>query len=131
MLIDKSTLEHLLKEAEKSPRRRAYLDLRNDAEECSQRMVVAVLPSDAKEVVHRHCDTSESLVLLQGNVTEIFYDEKGRETGRITLDSTLGNFMLQVPKGVFHTLIANTPSVFFEAKAGKYAPSRPEDLLTL
>lgn len=131
MLIDKSLIDNLLFEAEKSPRKRAYCDLRNDAEEDSQRMLVAVLPSDAKEVIHRHRDSSESLVVILGKMTEIYYNESGNELERITLDPTIGHFGLQVPKGVFHTLIAHTPSVFIESKAGKYAPCLQEDLLTI
>lgn len=131
MLIDNELIEKMFEEAATHPRKRAYLDLRNDADEASQRMLVAVLPSDVKEVIHRHRTTSESLAVLKGNMTEIFYNEEGKETMRFTLDPSIGQYALQVPKGVFHTLIANTPSVFIESKAGKYAPCEPEDLLEL
>lgn len=131
MLIDKTLIDELFAEAQNAPRKRAYFDLRNGAEDDSQRMLVAVLPSEAKEVIHRHQDSSESLVVICGNMTEIYYDEAGNELERITLDPTIGHFGLQVPKGVFHTLIAHTPSVFIESKAGKYAPCKPEDLLKI
>lgn len=60
---------------------------------------------------------------------EIFYDAKGNELERFDLNPAIGNYGLQLPVGVFHTLIAHEPSVFMESKAGKYAPVAPEDLL--
>lgn len=129
MIIDKSLIDSLLAQAESHPRKRAYYDLRNSADEESQRMLVAVLPSDAKEVIHRHRDSSESLAILCGSVTEIFYDDEGNELERFELNPAIGNFGLQVPVGVFHTLIANEPSVFMESKAGKYESVKKEDLL--
>ena len=129
MIIDKELIASLFAQAEEHPRKRAYYDLRNTAEDESQRMLVAVLPSDAKEVIHRHRDSSESLVILCGSVTEIFFDDEGNETERFELSPAIGNYGLHVPVGVFHTLIANEPSVFMESKAGKYAPVKEEDIL--
>lgn len=129
MIIDKSLIDSLLAQAKSHPRKRAYYDLRNSADEESQRMLVAVLPSDAKEVIHRHRDSSESLAILCGSVTEIFFDDEGNELERFELNPAIGNFGLQVPVGVFHTLIANEPSVFMESKAGKYESVKKEDLL--
>ncbi len=122
MLIDRKLIDSLLTQAEDNPRKRAYYDLRNSAEDESQRMLVAVLPSDAKEVIHRHRDSSESLAILYGSVTEI-------ETERFELNPSIGHYGLDVPAGVFHTLIANEPSVFMESKAGKYTPLSPDDLI--
>lgn len=131
MLIDKQLIDQLLLQAESHPRKRAYYDLRNSAEDESQRMLVAVLPSDAKEVIHRHRDSSESLTMICGSVTEMFYDENGNEIARYELNTAKGNYGLHVPIGVFHTLVANEPSVFMESKAGKYEPVAEEDLLSL
>lgn len=129
MLIDKTLIANLLAQAEAHPRKRAYYDLRNSAEDDSQRMLVAVLPSNTKEVIHRHRDSSESLAMICGSVTEIFYDADGNEIERFGLNPSKGNFGLQVPIGVFHTLIANEPSVFMESKGGKYKAVAEEDLL--
>lgn len=46
MLIDKTLIDNLLAQAETHPRKRAYYGLRNSAEDDSQRMLVAVLPSE-------------------------------------------------------------------------------------
>lgn len=54
---------------------------------------------------------------------------RGTELEHFELNSAIGNYGLQVPKGVFHTLIANEPSVFMESKAGKYESVKKEDLL--
>lgn len=129
MLIDQALIDKLLAQAEGHPRKRAYYDLRNSAEDDSQRMLVAVLPSDAEEVIHRHRDSSESLAILTGSVTEIFFDDQGREIERYELNASKGHYGLHVPVGVFHTLIANEPSVFMESKAGRYESVKEEDRL--
>src|SRR5574344_381138 len=130
MIIDKKLIDDLRKQAESYPRKRAYYDLRNGAEDELQRMLVAIPPSDAKEVIHLHCDSSESLCMICGHCTEIFYDEKGDEIERFDLNPSIGNYGLQVPVGVFHTLIAHAQSVFMESKSGRgmYAPLVQEDL---
>lgn len=81
MLINQELLDDLLAKTADSPRLRVNLDLRNSSEDTSQRMLNA-LQSGSLVDIHRHSNTSETVAILRGAVTEIFYDEKGVECGR-------------------------------------------------
>ena len=117
MLINQELLDDLLAKTADSPRLRVNLDLRNSSEDTSQRMLNA-LQSGSLVDIHRHSDTSETVAILRGAVTEIFYDEKGVECGRYELSPAIGNMVLQIPAGQWHMLIPREPSVILEAKDG-------------
>ena len=104
MLINQELLDDLLAKTADSPRLRVNLDLRNSSEDTSQRMLNAL--------------QSETVAILRGAVTEIFYDEKGVECGRYELSPAIGNMVLQIPAGQWHMLIPREPSVILEAKDG-------------
>ena len=70
-------LDELTEQAKASPRLRMNLDLRNSAEDQSQRMLNAIEPGSVVPV-HRHRKTSETVVCLRGRLVEEFYDELGR-----------------------------------------------------
>ena len=117
MIFDKDFLEKLLSEAQASPRLRQHYDLHNSTQDGSQRMLNA-LQSGSLVDIHRHSNTSETVAILRGAVTEIFYDEKGVECGRYELSPAIGNMVLQIPAGQWHMLIPREPSVILEAKDG-------------
>lgn len=121
MIIDDNLLNGLLGKAKSSPRLRVNLDLRNSSEDISQRMLNALQPGSFVDI-HRHPNTSETVVILCGAVTEIFYDDKGVECARYELSPSTGNVALQIPSGQWHTLIPREPSVIMEAKDGRYEP---------
>ncbi len=39
-----------------------------------------------------------------------------------------GRFGLQIPKGMWHTVIVNEPCIIFEAKDGAYQPLTSDDV---
>ena len=131
MQIDKAFLDSLLAEAGKNERRRVNFDLRNSAEDTSQRMLNALLPG-TEVPVHRHTDTAETVFCLQGRLEEVFYEEvetgnglqqgerQFRETARCILSPKDGLYGMQIPVGTWHTVNVIEPSVIFEAKDGKY-----------
>lgn len=128
MTIDSTLLDSLQTQAKASPRLRVHLDLRNDADEDSQRMLNVMEPGTIVPI-HRHTDTIETVVILRGKMDEIYYDEKGNETERIHLDVANGVYGLQIPMGQYHSVEALTPCTIIEIKAGKYDPLKTEDLL--
>ena len=71
--IDKELLDNLTAQAKASPRLRMNYDLRNSAEDTSQRMLNAIEPESVVPV-HRHRKTSETVVVLRGRVVEEYYD---------------------------------------------------------
>lgn len=129
MVIDDKLLDELQAQAKVSPRLRVHLDLRNDADEDSQRMLNVMEPGTVVPI-HRHVDTIETVIILRGRMDEIYYDEKGNETERIHLDAVNGVYGLQIPIGQYHSVEALTPCTIIEIKAGKYDPAKTEDYLT-
>lgn len=126
--IDDTLLDRLQQEARASERLRMNFDLRNNADEDSQRMLNVMEPG-TKVPIHRHTDTIETVIVLRGRVDEVFYDPEGNETKRVHLDASKGVYGLQIPAGVYHTVEALTPCAIFEMKAGKFVPRAAADTL--
>jgi cupin fold WbuC family metalloprotein len=56
------------------------------------------------------------------------FDQAGRITGSIVLQPDGAAMGVNVPHGTIHSLVALAPgTVFFEAKAGPYAPLLPSE----
>lgn len=72
MKITQALLDKLTAEAKASPRLRMNLDLRNSAEDGSQRMLNAIEPGSPLPI-HRHQKTSETVVCLRGRLVEEYY----------------------------------------------------------
>ncbi len=131
--IDKNLLNDLFQKALQSERHRYAYDLRNTEEDSLQRMLNAILP-DSEVPIHRHEDTSETIVCLHGRLEVVFYEKTKKRTGyvineggckfevtdRYCLYPEGGRFGVQIPKGVWHSVEAAFPSVIIECKDGKY-----------
>ena len=125
IIFDKSFLNNLLAAATQSPRLRQNYDLRNSADDTSQRMLNALQPH-TEVPIHSHEDTSETVICLQGRMEEVLYEQvdgEFRETERHLLCPAEGQYGIQVPQGVWHKVIVHEPSVIFEAKDGAYVPA--------
>ncbi len=123
-VFDQKFLEKLLAEATVSPRLRQNFDLRNGAGDTSQRMMNALQPG-TEVPIHRHEDTAETVICLQGRLEEVIYEKvEGDfcEVERHLLCPAEGLFGLQVPQGAWHKVIVHEPSAIFEAKDGAYVP---------
>lgn len=55
----------------------------------------------------------------------MFYGETGEETQRYELDTTIGNYVVHIPKGQWHSLEVKESSVIFSVKEGPYKPFEP------
>lgn len=128
MYLDEFLLDDLQEAARQNPRKRMNLDLRNSSEDGSQRMLNALEP-DTILPIHRHCSTSETVVLLRGCMDEIFYDDEKRETARFRLNPREGRYGLNIPAGQWHGIEVLEPTVIMEMKDGPYTPLSPEDVL--
>lgn len=137
-------LAQLFQQAEGNERLRQNFDLRTSSADTSQRMLNALLPETVVPI-HRHEDTTETVVCLCGKLDEVIYEEvvtyekdapkalpmaidaqdvtrkvEYREVQRIRLCPAEGKYGCQVPKGAWHTVEVIEPSVIFEAKDGAY-----------
>lgn len=132
MKITQAILDDLTAKAKASPRLRMNMDLRNSADDQSQRMLNAIEPGSPLPI-HRHQKTSETVVCLRGRLVWEFYDELEHVcTERIELSPNGPIVALNVPKGQWHTVKAlESGSVILEMKEGAYEPTGPEDILTI
>ena len=132
MEFDKDFLDKLFEQAEANPRLRQNFDLRTSSADTSQRMLNALMPGTIVKI-HRHEDTTETVVCLCGRLDEVIYEaspqpssegkeyvEQFVEVERIHLCPAEGHYGCQIPKGAWHTVEVIEPSVIFEAKDGAY-----------
>lgn len=132
MVVSQAVLDELTAQAKASPRLRMNMDLRDGPEDSSQRMLNAIEPGSPLPI-HRHKNTSETVVCLRGRFVEEFYDELERIcTDAIDLTPGGPIFLVNVPAGQWHSVRAlESGSVLLEMKDGKYEPLEPEDILSL
>ncbi len=144
MDFDKDFLDKLFEQATMNPRLRQSFDLRTSSDDNSQRMLNALL-SGTVVPIHRHEDTTESVICLCGKFDVVIYEEvvtyekssfdampmaidaqdvtrkvEYREVQRIHLCPAEEKYGCQIPKGAWHTVEVIEPSVIFEAKDGAY-----------
>ena len=129
MKISQQLLDNLTAQAKASPRLRMNLDLRNTPEDHSQRMLNAIEPGSPLPI-HRHQQSSETVVCLRGRLVEEFYDDQGSVTETIELSPNGANVALNIPLGQWHTVrVFESGTVILECKDGPYEPLGPEDIM--
>ena len=136
--IDGGLIASLHERVAQEKRKCISLDLRTSAADTSQRML-NVLEVGTQVPIHRHEETTETVICIEGRLVEIFYEEvveysreetsrieevvrkcSFREVARVELCPREGKYGVQVPQGVWHTIEVLEPSVIFEAKDGAY-----------
>ena len=130
MKITQTVLDELTAKAKESPRLRMNLDLRDSAEDTSQRMLNAIEPGSPLPI-HRHQKTSETVVCIRGRLVEEFYDDLERIcTERIELSPNGPVVALNIPAGQWHTVQSLESGTFIlEMKNGAYEPLSDVDRL--
>ena len=144
MVVDKKILDELTAKAKENPRLRCNLDMRNSADDQSQRMLNAIEPGSPLPI-HRHQKTSETVVCLRGRLVWEYYQEL-RDEGLELSDSSKSSRIekvqeielspngqvvaLNIPAGQWHTVRAlESGSVILEMKDGAYEPLTPDDIM--
>ena len=144
MKITQAILDNLTEQAKASPRLRMNKDLRNSADDQSQRMLNAIEPGSPLPI-HRHRHTSETVVCLRGRLVWEYYQEL-RDEGLELRDSSKSSRVqkvqeielspngqvvaLNIPAGQWHTVRAlESGSVILEMKEGAYEPLQDCDVL--
>ena len=141
--INDKLLSALHLSAAGSDRLRMNYDLRTTAEDGSQRMLNA-LEVGTKVPIHRHLETTETTICLQGCLDVVFYDLRPNEDSggpvmgecgtviavgmeanlfertRVRLCPREGKYGVQIPLGAWHSVEVYEPSTIFEAKDGRY-----------
>lgn len=131
MVVDNKILDELTAKAKDNSRLRCNLDMRNSADDQSQRMLNALEPGTVMPI-HRHLASSETVIILRGRIRWLFYDEQGRITESTELWSDGEVRMLNVEKGRWHSLeCLESGSVLLEAKDGPYHPLEEDEIMNL
>lgn len=80
--------------------------------------------------IHRHHQSSETVVTLRGKIRWIFYDDIGNETERVVLDANGDLRMLNVEKDRWHSLeCLESGSVLYESKDGARRPLEEDEIM--
>ena len=129
MKLDGQLLDSLTEQAKASSRLRMSFDLRNGAEDNSQRVLNALEPGTAVPV-HRHVASSETFIVLRGTLRETFFNDKGEVMETFVCQAGTPLFGCNIPKGQWHTAESlESGTVILETKDGKYAPQAKEDVM--
>jgi cupin fold WbuC family metalloprotein len=79
---------------------------------------------------HRHLDPNkaETAIAVAGEIGVLLFDDSGAVLESRVLTPGGSDLGVQMPAGAWHTFVALAPgSVFFETKAGPWAPPTPEE----
>lgn len=138
-LINDNLLSVLHWKARENERRRQNFDLRTTPDDTSQRMLNVMEPG-TKVPIHRHTNTSETVICLEGSLDWVFYeelpsvdtggpvhdgetavDEKAfAEVARLRICPREKRYGIQVPLMTWHSIEVHEPSTIFEAKDGPF-----------
>ena len=129
MIIDQKFLDSLSAHAKANPRLRQSYDLRTTPDDKSQRMLNALEPGTIMPI-HRHRNTSETMVMVRGKLIERFYDDDGSITDEFVMEPCGQYAMAQIEVGRWHSLeVKDEGTIIFEAKDGAYVPLTEEDII--
>ena len=123
-IIDHAFLDGISAQAKDAPRKRKNFNFHATETDLSHRLLNALEPN-TYIAPHRHLDPhkDESMVIVRGKMGAVFFDEMGRVTGTAVLAAGGPVVALNIPAGTFHSVVSlASGTVFFEAKAGPYAP---------
>ncbi len=123
-LIDHALIREVAAQAKASPRQRMHRNFHPRDNSPGHRLLIAIEPG-SYVMPHRHLDPNkdESIVCLKGRLGMVFFDSQGSVVQTVLLTAGGETLGVDIPHGVFHTLLAlEADSAFFEAKGGPYLP---------
>lgn len=127
--VDHALIENLLAQAQALPRQRKNFNFHERADHPCQRLLNAILPGSYVRP-HRHLidNKEEFLVALRGRLGLVFFESDGSVARTLLLEHGGPVCAVNIPTGLYHTAVALSPVVVFEAKGGPYAPHTPKEL---
>ncbi len=123
-VVSQKILEELSNNALKSPRKRLNLNFHEDLADPINRMLNAFEPGTyIQPHKHENPDKREVFIVIRGSLVVVFFDNSGNPEEFILLDRRKGDFAVEIPPGIWHTIIAlESGSVVYEVKDGPYLP---------
>lgn len=132
--VDRAMIDSKVHDARQSDRKREIHMFHTGDEDLLQRMLNAIQPG-SYITPHRHHEPpkAESIVLLQGALGYVFFDDNGvaDDTNFVLLDLKRGFYAIDTRPSVWHTFFAVEPdTVVFEVKPGPYDSSSDKEFAT-
>jgi cupin fold WbuC family metalloprotein len=123
-VVSKEVLDELSQKAKNSPRARINHNYHNEFDDPINRMLNAFEPGTyVRPHKHERPDKREVFIVLRGRLGVVILNDSGVVTDFILLDREMGNYAIEIPPGVWHTVIAlETATVVYEVKDGPYSP---------
>ncbi|MDR0795488.1 MAG: WbuC family cupin fold metalloprotein [Tannerella sp.] len=128
-LINQELLDETSRKAAETPRLRMNYNIHNRLDDPVNRMLNALDPGTYL-CPHRHLTPpkTESYVVLRGELDALIFDDNGNLIQKITLNPETGNYGIDIPAGVWHSMIVKQPgTVIYEVKEGPFTPIAHED----
>ncbi len=127
--IDEKLLSEVIQEARSRERKRANYNFHATLEDPINRMLNAFEPGTyAQPHKHENPDKREIFILLKGKLAMVFFDDSGSIAGHVVLSRTSGEYGVEVPPKVWHSVIALEPgTVVYEIKDGPYIQAGDKD----
>jgi cupin fold WbuC family metalloprotein len=128
-IVTCSMIDHAITMSRESPRKRIIQPLHRSGLDVLQRMLNVLQPGSYIQP-HRHLNPpkAESIVVLQGGIGFIEFDEAGSMRHAYLISREEGVLGIDIEPGVFHTFFAIAPdTVLFEVKPGPYERSNDKD----
>ena len=128
-LIDKKLLNTICTQARVDERLRKNYNFHETLDAPAQRLLNALQPG-TELPIHRHPNTAETYILLQGSLRVLFYNCNKEWVDSAVLKTKGENFGIHIPAGQWHTIEVLEPdTVIFEVKDGPYTPFSEENVL--
>ena len=129
LIIERLLLDKISAKAAQNERLRMNYNIHNHLEDPVNRMLNA-LELGTYLRPHRHWTPpkTESYVILRGELDVLVFDDKGNLIQKITLNPEIGNYGIDIPAGIWHSMIVKQPgTVIYEVKEGPFTSIAMED----
>lgn len=78
---------------------------------------------------HQNPDKEEVYLVLRGSLLAVLFDEEGHVTRKVNLNPLKGNYGIEIPPRVWHSIVVLEPNtVIYEIKQGPFSPLTPDNL---
>ena len=121
-IVSPKLLSELTHKAMNSPRKRLNHNFHEDLADPINRMLNAFEPGTyIQPHKHENPDKREVFIVLRGSLVVVIFDDSGNPVDFILLDPAKGNHAVEVPPGVWHSVISlESGTVVYEIKDGPY-----------
>jgi cupin fold WbuC family metalloprotein len=127
--INEQLLNNLSNRAKESARKRMIHNFHDSLDERVHRMLNALeLGTYVQPHKHETPDKTEAFIILKGKVLVVIFNDNGEIKEFVLLSAKDGNFGIEIPPRVWHSLIAmEEGSVIYEVKDGPYSVTNDKD----